>query len=909
MPVLATTGEAKNGLPLVPAAPVTWSARRPLRWLGERWPTLLALAVALPIAVPTFRGTLDWIGQPFPGFFVMGNRVVPTVGLYSWTGLGGGVPFHARVMAVDGAPIASNADVYRMVAERPVGTPMGFTLEKGGHTFTRTIPSMRFGLRDWWLTVGLFAVFGVFSIAMGTIVGVLQPRLRAAHAFLIQGILTGLYALTGSALYHPALEPLSRLHHLAQGLFPAAFIHLGLTFPVTREFVRREPAWLLAPYVVGALISLWVYTSFYGEHPNTLPLYVSYLWAALAIGILIALVAYAYRENRTPMVRHQLRIVLPGLVAGTGLGFVGYLDNMRAGGSFPINLIAIAPFVFYASVAYAIARRELFDVDTFIRQSVVYLTLTAMITLLYVVTVTAIGLLSPGAAGDFRPLDVAFVVAIALLFQPLRGAAQRVVDRTFFRNRPDYRAIVHDVSTALPALLDLDRILATVETTLRQGFQLRSLAVVLWPDDGSRLWRYERRIDRLCEHLGPPLEGLRAFLEREPGRVWMVPDAELAVPDASTASDIDEAAQAELVDIGAVLVLPIAAGETLLGALAVGPRAGGVPFSAADLDLLGTVAAQASIAIQNALSYRQVQDARGRLEERVRERTAELERSTAELEVSNAELARSKLDLETALEELRSTQAQLLQTEKLASLGQLVAGVAHEINNPVTFIVGNIEPIQDELDVIETCAGHHRDADLASAAQRIGRMVGLIREGAERTAGIVQDLRTFSRVGGAVPHPTDVNEGMDVTVRLLRPKWGSRVMIHRDYGTLPAVLVVPGQLNQVFMNLLANACDAIADRGNIWIATFHEDEHVRVTIRDDGSGIAPEHMGRIFDPFFTTKPQGQGTGLGLAITYGIVQAHAGRVEVESRPGEGTTVSVVLPVHPPATPAPAPEGGV
>src|SRR5262249_55550400 len=121
---------------------------------------------------------------------------------------------------------------------------------------------------------------------------------------------------------------------------------------------------------------------------------------------------------------------------------------------------------------------------------------------------------------------------------------------------------------------------------------------------------------------------------------------------------------------------------------------------------------------------------------------------------------------------------------------------------------------------------------------------------------------------------------------------------HRDYGALPPVHVVPGQLNQVFMNLLANACDAIATRGNIWITTGHENEHVRIAIRDDGMGIAPEHMRRIFDPFFTTKPQGQGTGLGLSITYGIVQAHAGRVEVESQPGRGTTVTVVLPVRPP-----------
>ncbi len=140
-----------------------------------------------------------------------------------------------------------------------------------------------------------------------------------------------------------------------------------------------------------------------------------------------------------------------------------------------------------------------------------------------------------------------------------------------------------------------------------------------------------------------------------------------------------------------------------------------------------------------------------------------------------------------------------------------------------------------------------------------------------------------------------MHDAIEVSLRLLRPRWSDRITIHRDYQSLPSIQASPGQLNQVFMNLLSNACDAIPERGNIWIGTDAGERTIRVRIRDDGSGIAREHLSRIFDPFFTTKPQGQGTGLGLSITHGIVTGHGGGLEVTSEPGIGTTITVSLPI--------------
>jgi signal transduction histidine kinase len=275
-----------------------------------------------------------------------------------------------------------------------------------------------------------------------------------------------------------------------------------------------------------------------------------------------------------------------------------------------------------------------------------------------------------------------------------------------------------------------------------------------------------------------------------------------------------------------------------------------------------------------------------------------LEQREKALQALNAELETRVRDrtaeLEASYRDLKAAQAQLVQSEKMASLGVLVAGVAHEINNPVTFIVNNTGPLRELLAEIDRAAEAHPELGIGERLGMVREMVELIDEGAVRTAGIVNDLRSFSRLGAARSEMVDVQEAVDVTLRLLRPRWSGRITIHRDLGSLPPIEAAPGQLNQVLMNLLANACDAIPDQGTIWIAARSDGDFVEISVRDDGTGIAADDLQRIFDPFFTTKPQGKGTGLGLAITHGIVESHGGTIRVESELGRGTEVIVSLP---------------
>jgi len=272
-------------------------------------------------------------------------------------------------------------------------------------------------------------------------------------------------------------------------------------------------------------------------------------------------------------------------------------------------------------------------------------------------------------------------------------------------------------------------------------------------------------------------------------------------------------------------------------------------------------------------------------------------------------------ELQRTYDRLASAQEQLLQSEKMASIGQLAAGVAHEINNPIGYVHSNLGTLRDYVSSLLALLEHHAaqaspdDDTLIQLRERldidfiVGDLPQLLdesREGIERVTKIVQDLKEFSHVGDETPRAVDLHKGLDSTLNIVWNDLKYKVQLDKHYGELPLVECNPSELNQVFMNLLINAGQAIAERGTITLATGVDEDQVWVSVTDSGCGIANDALQRIFDPFFTTKPIGRGTGLGLAIAYRIVAKHHGRIEVRSRPGFGSTFRVVLPIKQPAS---------
>jgi signal transduction histidine kinase len=318
------------------------------------------------------------------------------------------------------------------------------------------------------------------------------------------------------------------------------------------------------------------------------------------------------------------------------------------------------------------------------------------------------------------------------------------------------------------------------------------------------------------------------------------------------------------------------------------------------------------------------------LEETNRKKENLLRQVINELETSQQEV-KEKRQLEQTLSELQRTQAQLVHAEKMSSLGQLVAGVAHEINNPVNFIHGNLacleEYSQQLLNTVQLYQHHyphavaeiqaHTDAsDLDFLQKDLPKIVSSMKVGTDRIRKIVQSLRIFSRKDEADLKPVDIHEGLDSTLlilqhRLKKKPQSPEIQVIRNYGNLPLVECYAGQLNQVFMNILANAIDAIDELNEkrtveeikensiqITISTSMVDsEWVQVRIADTGVGITGSIQKQIFNPFFTTKPIGKGTGMGLAISYQIItEKHGGKLTCFSTPGSGAEFVIDIPVR-------------
>jgi len=260
---------------------------------------------------------------------------------------------------------------------------------------------------------------------------------------------------------------------------------------------------------------------------------------------------------------------------------------------------------------------------------------------------------------------------------------------------------------------------------------------------------------------------------------------------------------------------------------------------------------------------------------------------------------------------------QLLQSEKLAAIGQLAAGIAHEINNPIGFVTSNLNTINtyllDVFAVLDACETWLADHSIAPDALQkllaleqqkdidylrgdIPQLIAESREGLLRVSNIVQDLKDFAHTGSNDWELADLHKGIDSTLNIICNELKNHCTIRKEYGDIPDIVCLPSQLNQVFMNLLLNAVQAIETQGDITIRTGRSDREAWVEISDNGRGIAPEHLTRLFEPFFTTKAVGKGTGLGLSISQNIVRKHGGRIEVNSNIGQGATFRVWLPIQ-------------
>ena len=780
-------------------------------------------------------------------------------------GAAAGIERGNRVLAVDGLPIR---DWYRARGWQTMSLdkPLLYRIEgRGGVVREVSLSPVKRRVFYEQFLVPTFAAVSLVGLAflfVGALVWRLKPDRAESWAFLLFSccMATGLFS---AVLTYDAPGGYERLL-MNMPLVGATALHLFTTFPSEPPWIARHRRLRFVPYAIAAAVGLLVlverFTAMRVPHLEATSFGIAGVSVVIAIGILVR---ERIRMRGSPQTV-SADIVLVAVLLSLLPVLILFLVQVLLPTTLPVALGMVWFIAFPVGVAWGILRGQLFDARGLARSSAAYGAATLAITGLFAFLITfadaAFARWNVNASSPW--FSVVFLFFAILAFNPLRNRLQTLVDQLFDRDRAGYREAVRSISEAMVSMLSLSEIGERLVLALTGSMGVER-AMVLLLDEEARAFRpaaWRGTWDEEAKKVALPLDHTIAK------HLWMRrQELTRADFDDTTDADTREVCWDVYDSLDVQLLVPILFGVDLLGVIAVGPKLSGERLGPDDRQLLRTLANQSAIAIENAQAFDEIAKLNETLEARVDERTREL----------------------------RDTQAQLMQSEKMRSLGQLVAGVAHELNNPIGFVHANLQLLAGFIERLVQAQLDHGDVEKPRDA--IKKLLLRSREGTERVKKIVQDLRTFSRMDQAELADADLNEELRRTLGLMEPRFKDGIRIEADLGELPSVRCYPAQLNQVFMNLVMNACDALDSGGTVSVRTRTTPGGVELDFADDGPGIPPHLRERIFEPFFTTKPVGQGTGLGLSISHGIVERHGGRLTVDCPPDGGTVFRVELPL--------------
>ena len=853
------------------------------RWIA----TLLIAAVAL-LSVLCIRSSLYWLGTTFPGFFVLDNRVVASVSLPHWSVADHVHLYQHQVMAVNGHPVSSADEVYTLVRQHAPPTLLQYTLEKHGQRIEVTLPVQTFTLHDYALLFGAALFTGLTIALLGVVVWLLKPEDRAARALCLASLALGTFCLTVLDLYGPA--QFFRLHAMCEAIFPWCFVYFGLLFPVDR---LRRFAPLLAPLFAvsaGVLVVTYQIVLFL---PEAYSLIHNFCMLSVGLGGVPLVVGWglAYVTTTSYLVRQRLRVILLGLLGGFAfpIALMGY--SGITGGEVAVNYTAFTAFVFPLSIGYAVVKHDLFEIDALLKRSMYYVALTVTLSLSYIAFLALLNLTLRSSDLVRSPvLPLLFTLGVVLFLNPLKDFLQRAIDRVFFRVHYNPQKVLERTSASLAATLHLDEILATVWKTVNESLAITKGGIfLLKPETNCYVLEYPEGPAPVALTSGHPLVRVLA----QHGRILSSYDLGEGVPFVAQASEC----VAALERLTAQLLVPLMFKGDLLGFFALGGKESGEFFSSDDHDFLSTFANQSALSIANARSYTAIEELNTGLEQKVEERTRALAKA-------NTELQTSLQQLEQTYRNLQRSQDSLLRAEKMAALGRLTAGIAHEMNTPLGASLSSLKIVKDlvsEYRASITDANVTRE-DHQHIAAEMDTLVQKTQQWLEKAAAHIRSLKLHTRdLKPGEEKPFSVLQAIEDTGLLLahRFRQAQCTLVVSCPATNPFVYGDPGKLGQVLTNLMANAIDSYKD-GNaatrtIEVAVADDGNFLLIRVSDHGCGIAPTHIERIFDDFFSTKPLGEGTGLGLSISRDIItNFFAGTIAVESALERGSVFTLRLP---------------
>jgi len=534
---------------------------------------------------------------------------------------------------------------------------------------------------------------------------------------------------------------------------------------------------------------------------------------------------------------------------------------------YPMGNFSFLPAIF---LAFGVLKYDLFDMGAMIRRGTNYFMLTGVLTLFYIFIIYLFNaLFMTSERGHSLLLPFMMALLIVLFFNPLRDRVQKAIDNLFYRGKYDYQKLLEEISRDMASFLRFDQIRDLLLDRISSVLQLSRIDLLMLKEEDNRYLSYnagDEEVECDTAHVFDHNHPVVRFLEQseEPLDKAAVYRQLHSLPD--------ELSQvlALFENLGAVLLIPLLSRHRLLGLIVLGQKKSGELFVNEDRQLLMTIANQSVTAIEHAWAYEKISFMNLELERKVEERTADLRRT---------------------LEEKERTQEQLIRSESLAAIGQLVAGAAHELNNPLSSAYSLTQTTVETVASWDDVKGELRNEVLDDLDFSLREM--------RRASDIVRSLLDLSRQTQTYEESVNIHAVIDNALRVLHNQYRKDpVIIEKNYEEdLPNVQGNFANLGQVFINMIKNAIQALPDRrGRITLTTRYDREAEKVVVqcRDTGIGIPSVHLKEIFNPFFTTKTVGEGTGLGLYISHEIIKKHGGAIQVESEVGKGTVFYIEIP---------------
>lgn len=580
------------------------------------------------------------------------------------------------------------------------------------------------------------------------------------------------------------------------------------------------------------------------------------LFGGIAVFYCLAVLFAGIRRARDNEERYRIGYVLAGMGLGTVLILMSHI-SVSGANLYPFGSLSFIPGII---LSIGIMKHDLIGIDVAIRKGILYFLLTVILTFSFLIIIYLAQFFLSATVSNTSPV-VPLIIALvfAVIFQPLKDKIQGAVDAIFFKGKYDYQATLKRISRKLGTFHDAQSLKKYLITALSEALQISSIALVTVEDQKVRPDKYVSA-DEDC--LSPDHPLARVLEERKTYLRRSALD-KIAAPLRSLIMDFFKSRNASL-------VVPIVSGDRLAGILCLGDKKSGELFVHEDLELLMTAANQGAIALENARFYSRLEGMNRELEKRVAERTEELVR---------------------VLEEKEAAQQQLIQSESLAAIGQLVAGTAHELNNPLASASSLVQSSVECLD--------GRSWKETTEAEIITELIADLEfslKEMKRARDIIKSLLSVSRQTSTLMEKVDVNAVISDALLVLHNQYKNMdLRIDTDLGDVPPVMGNFGSLGQVLMNIIKNSIDAVpGEKGVIRLRTACKGGFIAIECSDNGPGIPESIRKDIFKPFYTTKEPGKGTGLGLYISHEIVKRHGGSIHAGDRPGGGAMFRIEIP---------------